>query len=163
MADAAPKYAHLYRAGIFGYIWLAPVGCHMNMGVLNMAYKYLLQANKVLANKVAGLLFYGFGMPSYMLLIVFWLPMMIIQFNAFSKGLTPYPRKARWFCVLIGMIPAIVLSAIVGPYSALGSAIGTMFLCFGNAFMFGGLLATLPEQEVFEAFESSLHQSSEGR
>ena len=38
MADAAPKYAHLYRAGIFGYIWLAPVGCHMNVGVLNMAY-----------------------------------------------------------------------------------------------------------------------------
>jgi len=32
----------------------------------------------------------------------------------------------------------------------------------GNAFLFGGLLATLPEQEVFEAFESSLHQSSEG-
>lgn len=25
MADAAPKYAHLYRAGIFGYIWLTPV------------------------------------------------------------------------------------------------------------------------------------------
>ena len=23
MADAAPKYAHLYRAGIFVYIWLA--------------------------------------------------------------------------------------------------------------------------------------------
>ena len=41
MADAAPKYAHLYRAGIFGYIWLALVGCHMNVGVLNMAYKYL--------------------------------------------------------------------------------------------------------------------------
>ena len=96
-------------------------------------------------------------------LIVFWLPMMIIQFKAFSKGFTPYPGNARWFCVLIGMIPAIVLSAIVGPYSALGSAIGTMFLSFGNAFLFGGLLATLPEQEVFEAFESSLHQSSEGR
>ena len=42
MADAAPGYAHLYRAGIFGYIWLAPVGCHMNVGVLNLAYKYLL-------------------------------------------------------------------------------------------------------------------------
>ena len=94
MADAAPKYAHLYRAGIFGYIWLAPVGCHMNMGVLNMAYKYLFQADKVLADRAAGLLFYGFGMPSYMLLIVFWLPMMIIQFRAFFKGFTPYPRKA---------------------------------------------------------------------
>ena len=29
MADAAPRYAHLYRAGIFGYIWLAPVGCQI--------------------------------------------------------------------------------------------------------------------------------------
>ena len=55
------------------------------------------------------------------------------------------------------------LAAIFGFNTALGSAIGTMFLSFGNAFLFGGLLATLPEQEVFEAFESSLHQSSEGR
>ena len=156
MADAAPKYAHLYRAGIFGYIWLAPIGCHMNMGVLNMAYKYLFQADKGLADRAAGLLFYGFGMPAYMLLIVFWLPMMIIQFKAFSKGFTPYPRKARWFCVLIGMIPALVLSAILGFDSALGSAIGTMFLSFGNAFMFCGLLATLPDQESFDRFQEKI-------
>ena len=76
-----------------------------------------------MADRAAGLLFYGFGMPSYMLLIVFWLPMMIIQFRAFSKGFTPYPRKARWFCVLIGMIPALVLSAILGLDSAIGSAV----------------------------------------
>ena len=163
MADAAPKYAHLYRAGIFGYIWLAPVGCHMSVDVQNLAFKYLLQADNVLAAKTAGLLFYGFFMPAYLLLVVFWLPMMIIQFKAFSKGFTPYPKKARWFCVLIGVIPSLVLAAIFGFNTALGSAIGTMFLSFGNAFLFGGLLATLPEQEVFEAFESSLHQSSEGR
>ena len=131
----------------------------MNVGVLNMAYKYLLQADKVLADKVAGLLFYGFGMPSYMLLIVFWLPMMIIQFKAFSKGFTPYLRKARWFCVLIGMIPALVLSAILGLNSALGSALGTMFLSFGNAFMFGGLLATLPDQESFDRFQEKISKS----
>ena len=162
MADAAPKYAHLYRAGIFGYIWLAPVGCHMNVGVLNMAYKYLFQVDKVLANKAAGLLFYGFGMPSYMLLIVFWLPMMIIQFKAFTKGFTPYPKKARRVLFRSGMIPAMVLSAIFGLNSALGSAIGTMFLSFGNAFMFGGLLATLPDQEVFDRFQemSSIPKST---
>ena len=45
MADASPRYAHIYRAGIFGYIWLAPIGCHMNVGVLNLACKYLLQAD----------------------------------------------------------------------------------------------------------------------
>jgi hypothetical protein len=161
MADAAPKYAHLYRAGIFGYIWLAPVGCHMNVGLLNLAYKYLLQADDALAAKAANLLFFGFGQPVYLLLILFWLPMMIIQFKAFSKGLTPYPKKARWFCVLIGAVPALVLSVILGPETALGAGIGTMFLSFGNAFMFGGLLATLPSAAQFTAFENSLRHSSE--
>ena len=61
--------------------------------------------------------------------------------------------------MLIGMIPVIVLSAIVGPHSALGSAIGTMFLCFGNAFMFGGLLATLPDQESFDCFQEKISNS----
>ena len=162
MADAAPRYAHIYRAGIFGYIWLAPVGCHLNVGVLNLAYKYLLQADEALAAKAADLLFFGFSLPIYLLLVIFWLPMMIIQFKAFSKGLTPYPKKAKWFCVPIGAVPALLLAVILGPNTALGAGIGTMFLSFGNAFMFGGLLATLPSEEQFTAFESSLHQPSEG-
>jgi hypothetical protein len=158
MTDAAPKYAHLYRAGIFGYIWLAPVGCHLNMGILNLAYKYLLQTDTELAVKAANWLFFGFSLPVYLLLILFWLPMMIIQFKAFSRGLTPYPKKAKWFCVLIGAVPALVLSVILGPDTALGAGIGTMFLSFGNAFMFGGLLATMPDAEQLAAFESSLYQ-----
>ena len=161
MADAAPKYAHLYRAGIFGYIWLAPVGCHLNMGILNLAYKYLLRADEALAAKTADLLFYGFSLPVYLLLVIFWLPMMIIQFKAFAKELTPYPKKAKWFCVPIGAVPALVLAVILGPDTALGAGIGTMFLSFGNAFMFGGLSATLPSAEQFKAFENSLRQSSE--
>ena len=156
MADAAPKYAHLYRAGIFGYIWLAPVGCHLNMGILNLAYKYLLLADVSIAEKAAGPLFYGFSLPVYLLLVIFWLPMMVIQFKAFSKGFTPYPKKAKWFCVLIGAIPALILSEIFGAGTALGAGIGTMFLSFGNAFMFGGLLVTLPDQKRFDAFEKGL-------
>ena len=158
MADAAPKYAHLYRAGIFGYIWLAPVGCHMNVGLLNLAYKYLLQADAVRASKAADLLFFGFGLPVYLLLIIFWLSMMISQFKAFSKGLTPYSKQAKWFCVLIGAVPALVMSVILGPETAIGAGIGTMFLSFGNAWMFGGLLWSMPDAEQFAAFEASLHQ-----
>ena len=162
MADAAPKYAHLYRAGIFGYIWLAPVGCHLNVGILNLAYKYLLRADEALAAKAADLLFYGFSLPVYLLLVIFWLPMMIIQFKAFAEGLTPYPKKAKWFCVPIGAVPALVLAVILGPNTALGAGIGTMFLSFGNAFMFGGLLATLPGQERFGEFESAFAKATEG-
>lgn len=153
MADAAPGYAHIYRAGIFGYIWLAPVGCHMNVGVLNLAYKYLLQADAAKAARAADLLFYGFGQPVYLLLILFWLPMMIIQFRAFSRGLTPYPKSAKWFCVPAGAIPALALSAVLGPGTALGAGVGTMFLSFGNAWMFGGLLASMPDGERFDEFE----------
>ena len=162
MADAAPKYAHLYRAGIFGYIWLAPLGCHLNVGILNLAYKYLLRTDEALAAKAADLLFYGFSLPVYLLLVIFWLPMMLIQFKAFAKGLTPYPKKAKWFCVPIGAIPALLLAVILGPNTALGAGIGTMFLSFGNAFMFGGLLATLPGQERFGEFESAFAKATEG-
>ena len=58
------------------------------------------------------------------------------------------------------MWPALIIAAIVGPGSALGGGIGTMFLSFGNLFMFGGLLATLPDQKRFEEFEASLPTSS---
>ncbi len=160
MADAAPRYSHIYRAGIFGYIWLAPVGCHLNMGILNLAYKYLLQADETIAARAADLLFFGFSLPVYLLLILFWLPMMFIQWNAFSKGLTPYPKNAKWFCVPVGAVSALVPAVILGPNAALGAGIGTMFLSFGNAFMFGGLLATLPTAEQFSAFEASLRRSS---
>ena len=156
MADAAPRYAHLYRAGIFGYIWLAPVGCHLNMGVLNMAYKYLLAADESIAHRAAEPLFYGFSLPIYCLLALLWLPMMIVQFRAFAGGLTPYPKRAKWFTVPLGAVPAFLLCAVAGPGTALEAAFGTMFLSFGNAFMFGGLLAALPSQSRFEEFEKNL-------
>ena len=152
MADAAPKYAHIFRAGIFGYIWLAPIGCHMNMGVLNLAYKYLLMGDVTIAEQAAQVLFYGFSLPLYILLAAFWIPLMVVQFKAFAESKTPYPTYAKWFNVVIGAIPAMVVSAIIGPRSALGAAIGTMFLSCGNAFVFGGLLATLPSQESFDRF-----------
>ncbi|MBO5520417.1 MAG: hypothetical protein J5973_01920, partial [Eubacterium sp.] len=66
---------------------------------------------------------------------------------------TPYPRKAKWFCVPIGAVPALLLAVILCPNTALGAGIGTMFLSFGNAFMFSGLLTTLPDQETFDKFQ----------
>ncbi len=153
MADAAPKYAHIYRASIFGYIWLAPVGCHMNVGLLNYAYKNLLMLDAETAARAAKVMIYAFYVPLWILLIAFWLPGLIVQFKAFAKGYTPYPKYAKWFHLFIGMIPALVLSVILGPHKALGAGIGTMFLSFGNAWMFGGLLAAMPKQERFEEFE----------
>lgn len=157
MADVAPKYAHIYRAGIFGYIWLAPVGTHMNIGILSLVYKYLLSLDEATANLVADRLFWGFSQPIYVLLIIFWVPMIVVQFKAFDKGYTPYPRSAKWYNLIVGAIPALVISMLLGSGNALGAGIGTMFLSFGNAFMFGGLLFALPDQETFDRFKEE-HQ-----
>lgn len=161
IADSSLKYAHIYRTGIIGYIWLAPIGCHMNVGLMNIAYKYLLSLDPASASKVAKIMIYGFCVPLWILLILLWLPAIIVQFQAFAKGYTPYPRKAKWFNVLVGMWPALIVSVILGPHTALGAGIGTMFLSFGNAFMFAGLLLTLPSQERFEEFARALQKSGQ--
>lgn len=158
MADSSLKYAHIYRAGIIGYIWLAPIGCHMNVGLMNIAYKYLLSLDPAVASRVAKIMIYGFCAPLWVLLILFWLPAIIVQFRAFAKGFTPYPTRAKWFCVLVGMWPALIISLIIGPHTAPGAGIGTMFLSFGNVFMFGGLLAALPSQERFTEFQKKLEK-----
>lgn len=152
MADAATRYAHIYRASIFGHIWLAPIGCHMNVGLLNMAYKYIHSLDPSLAEKAAEPMIYWFCMPVWVLLILFWLPGIIVQFKAFAKGLTPYPTYAKWFNLFAGGIPVLIIAAIIGANTALGGGIGTTFLSCGSALTFGGLLATLPSEEHFEAF-----------
>ena len=140
------------------------IGCHMNVGIFDFAYKYLLQGDVYIAEQAADKIIYGFGIPVYILLVIFWVPMIVIQFLAFAKGLTPYPKGAKWVNLIVGMIPAFVLSGIVGFHTALGAGIGTMFLSFGNALTFGGLLATLPDQKKFDQFESKLtkRQNAEG-
>ena len=160
MADSSQKYAHIYRASIIGYIWLAPVGCHMNVGLMNVAYRRMLLLDAAVASEAANVMIWAFNVPLWILLIAFWLPGMITQFKAFARGYTPYPASAKWFSVFVGMWPALIIAAIVGPGSALGGGIGTMFLSCGNLFMFGGLLATLPDQKRFEEFEASLPSSS---
>ena len=156
MADAAPRYAHIYRAGIFGYIWLAPVGCHMNVGLLNYAYKNLLRLDPVRASEAAEVMIHAFCLPVWVLLILFWVPMLTVQFMAFSKGLTPYPPAAKWFTLFTGAVPVLLLSQIIGPHTAAGAGIGTTFLSAGNAVTFGGLLFTLPSQARFDEFEKGV-------
>ncbi len=158
MADAAPKHARVYRIGILGYLWLAPIGCHMNVGLLNYAYKTVLALDAQAAAQAAQVMIYAFCVPLWILLLAFWVPMLVIQFTVFAKGRTPYPPGAKWFHLAVGMLPALVLAAVIGPHTALGAGIGTMFLSFGNAFTFGGLLWTLPEEKRFTAFEEMLER-----
>ena len=98
----------------------------------------------------------AFSLPVWILLVFFWLPMLVIQFKAFAKGFTPYPAYAKWFNLFVGAVPALVISMLIGNSDPWGPAIGTMFLSFGNAFTFGGLLAALPSEKQFEKYREKL-------
>ena len=52
-------------------------------------------------------------------------------------------------------------AGLIGPNDAIGPGIGTTFLSCGNAFMFGGLLVTLPGEEKFLEFKGNLVRSIE--
>ena len=99
---------------------------------------------------------YAFCVPLWIVLICFWVPMLVVQFKAFSKGFTPYPKYARWFTLFTGAIPVLIIAALIGPGTALGAGIGTTFLSAGNIVTFGGLLVTLPSGERFAKFRNSI-------
>lgn len=150
MAAAGSRYGRVYRVGALGYIWLAPVGCHLSCSIIGIVYKHVWALDPASAHELIGLLGWAFLAPAYVLLALFWIPMIVVQWRAFSRGLTPYPRRARWLNLFSGMVPALVLSFALGPQTAWGSAVGTMFLSCGNALTFGGLLAALPGEARFE-------------
>lgn len=156
MVDASPKYAHIYRSGIIGMLWLAPIGCHMNVAIMNIAYKYLLDFDAEIAAKTGRIMVYAFCVPLWVLLILFWVPMLVVQWKAFSKGLTPYPAYAKWFNLILGALPPVIVGAILGLDKAWGAGIAMTLLSCGNAYTFIGLLATLPSQERFTQFENEL-------
>lgn len=156
MADAAPRYAHVFRSGIFFYIWLAPVGCHMNMALISYLYKRLLLVDPLVAHKAVGPMFIAFCIPLYVLLMMGWIPLLVVQWKAFAEEKTPYPTYAKWFNLATGAIPTLAASFLLGADTAIGGGIGTMFLSVGNAFTFGGLLVTLPSEERFREFRTRL-------
>lgn len=158
VAVASPRLGRVLRIGAIGYIWLAPVGCHLSCGILGIVYKHVWALDPAAAHELVELLGWAFLTPAYVLLICFWLPMIVAQWKAFSRGLTPYPRYARWFNLIVGMAVALALSLAFGPQTAWGSAVGTTFLSCGNALTFGGLLATLPTEARFEEFYAGLER-----
>ena len=127
----------------------------MNVGLMNYTYKSMLILDTAVVSEVANVMMWAFCVPLWILLIAFWMLGMITQFKAFARGYTPYPASAKWFSVFVGMWQELIFVDIVCPGNALGG-ISTIFLSFGTLFMFGGLLATLPDQKQLEKFKASL-------
>ncbi len=144
IAPKSPKYAHIYRSGIFGMLIFGGFVHVMCCGVIWHFRSHLIYTDTGCEMQPAidsTISFAGaFLLPASIILFVFMMILSVTQITAFAKGLTPCPKWCLVFNILFG-ITAIVIMRLCGnrPWTY---AISTGWISIGNLWTFGGLLLT---------------------
>lgn len=131
----SPKYAHSYRAGIFGYLMFGACGFHVPTCALVFLTKHGFADEAILRYAAY------FVLPGFALFWIFFIVLEIAQIKAFVGGQTPCPRWGWVFSLPVGMVIAM-LPGLFGNLP-LCNAFSCAWIAFGNLWMFGGLLALL--------------------
>lgn len=135
IAPYSTKYAHSFRAGIFGYLMFGACGFHVPTCALVFLIKHGLADELVLRYAAY------FILPAFVLFWIFFAVLEITQIKAFAVGQTPCPKWGWVFSLPIGMLIAMLLS--VCGNLPLFNALACAWIAFGNLWMFGGLLAIM--------------------
>ena len=132
IAPDSPKYAHSFRAGIFGYLMFGACGYHVPTCALVFLTKHGLADEYILRYAAY------FILPAFVLFWIFYAVLEITQIKAFAGGHTPCPKWGWVFSMPIGMIFAM-LPSVCGNLPSF-NALACAWIAFGNLWMFGGLL-----------------------
>lgn len=135
IAPYSPKYAHSYRAGIFGYLIFGACGYHVPVCALVFLTKHGFADAYALRYAVY------FIVPVFILFWIFFAVLEITQIKAFAKGQTPCPKWSWIFSLPIGMLIAM-LPNVCGNLPLI-NALTCAWIAFANLWMFGGLLAVI--------------------
>ena len=138
IAPYSEKYAHMYRAGIIGYIAFGGCGVHVPCLAVVFFYKYMLQADPVKAVDMTIKFGTYFLLPGTIAFLIFFVVQSIAHICAFAKGMTPYPRWCWIFCLPVGMAATMLLK-LCGNH-AITNALTAGWISIGNIWMFAGLL-----------------------
>ena len=117
IAPKSPKYAHIYRSGIFGMLTLGAYVHVMCCAVIWHFKSHLIYTDTGCEMQTAidsAMSFAAaFLLPAAVILFVFMMILSVTQITAFAKGLTPYPKWCLVFNILFG-ITAIVIMRLCG-------------------------------------------------
>ena len=124
------------------YVYLALGGgaVHLPCGVFMWIYKSVTEAaGQAAGYEIAWKYLLYFLLPPTLVFTVFFFIGSVIQFIAFIRGFTPFPR---WYCVFNLVIAKIVFNGIrqLGN-TALINGIATSNMSLGTIVMFAALLA----------------------
>ena len=141
IAPYSEKYAHMYRAGIIGYIAFGGCGVHVPCLAVVFFYKYMLQTAPDKAVELT--IRYGtyFLLPGTIAFLIFFTVQSIAHICAFVKDLTPYPKWCWIFCLPVGMAATMLLK-LCGNH-AVTNALTAGWISIGNIWMFLGLLVMM--------------------
>ena len=137
IAHKSEKYAHTYRAGIFGCLTFGGCGVHIPCCAAVYFMKKMVEYSPDAAFEMTAKFMAYFLVPAMVLFLIFFFVLTVTQIRAFAKGLTPLPKWTWIFSVLFGLPMAVILKA---PNLPLTNAFATGWISIGNIWMFGGLL-----------------------
>ena len=138
--DAMPRGGRFYKLAMYVYLAAGGGAVHLPCGVLMWIYKSVTNAAGAevgLAITTRYVLY--FLLPVTVVFAVFFIGANIIQFIAFFKGLTPFPK---WYCMFNLLLGKAVFNSVrqLGN-TAMINGIGTSNMSLGAIIMFAALLA----------------------
>ncbi len=145
IASKSEKYAHIYRAGLFGMLTFGAfthVVCCTTVYYLNSVNAL----NPVVTSESTLRFAEFFLLPVMILFLPFYLTAAITQFVAFVKGLTPYPKWCCIFTFLAGLV-VVVITRFLGN-EPIVYALSTGWISLGALWTFGGLLVTMKKADM---------------
>ena len=137
--EKMPRGGRFYKLAMYVYLALGGGAVHLPCGVFMWIYKVVAEAaGQEIGYDIAMRYLLYFLFPTAAIFGVFFAGACVVQFIAFAKGRTPFPK---WYCVFNLMIGKGVFNAVrrLGN-TALCNGIGTSNMSLGAIVLFAALL-----------------------
>ena len=137
--DKMPRGGRFYKLAMYVYLAVGGGAVHLPCGAFMWIYKSVAgAAGEAVGRDIAMKYLLFFLLPVAVVFAVFFVGANIVQFIAFAKGRTPFPR---WYCAFNLLVGKAVFNAArqLGN-TALINGIGTSNMSLGAIVMFTALL-----------------------
>ena len=150
--DKMPRGGIFYKLSMYVYLAVGGGTVHLPCGVFMWIYKAVAEAaGREIGYDIALKYLLYFMLPAAVVFGVFFIGASVVQFIAFVKGRTPFPK---WYCVFNLLIGKAVFNSVrqLGN-TALCNGIGTSNMSLGAIMLFTALLLGWKKYVGDRAFE----------
>lgn len=137
--ERMPRGGRFYKLAMYVYLAAGGGAVHLPCGAFMWIYKSVTEAaGQAVGHDIALKYLIYFLLPVAGVFAVFFMGANVVQFIAFAKGRTPFPK---WYCVFNLLIGKLVFNGLrqLGN-TALINGIGTSNMSLGAIVMFAALL-----------------------